>query len=78
MANLLYYVRTKSFILRRRYVFFKGPITYSVIVNPLTPGQIIFCLADTENHKFNDSRTFSLFRILTKLEAIIKSLLNFC
>ena len=26
-------------------------------VNPLTPGQIIFCLADTENHKFKDPRT---------------------
>ena len=32
-------------------------------VNPLTPDQIIFCLADTENHKFKDHRTCLLLDI---------------
>ena len=32
-------------------------------VNPLTPDQITFCLADTENRKFKDHRTCLLFEI---------------
>ena len=45
-------------------------------VNPLTPDQIIFCLADMENHIFKDHRTCLLLEnnnsICTKLEAIMK------
>ena len=52
-------------------------------VNLLTPDQIIFCLADTGNHKFKDQPHVLIalnrfFRIRTKLEAIMKSVLDFC
>ena len=52
-------------------------------VNLLTPDQIIFCLADTKNHKFKDSPllVYNLkksFRIRTKIKTKKKSMLNFC
>ena len=52
-------------------------------VNLLMPDQIIFCLADTENNKFKYQPYVliarnRLFRIPTKIEAIMKSVLNFC
>lgn len=49
------------------------------MVNPLTPGQIIFCLADTENKKIEDPCTCVLLQInhFVSLELIMKSELNF-
>ena len=50
----------KSFALRQNQIFLFLDVDMYPLnaydlkcnVNPLTPDQIIFCLADTENHKF--------------------------
>ena len=62
-TNLLLYVGTKLFVLKDVDMYPLNAHNLKCNVNPLTQDQIIFCLADTENHKFKDHRTCLYFEI---------------